>query len=136
MNFADVLREKRKARELTQEQLASAIGVSHVYISALERGVRPAPRHAVVVALAHTLETDSDELWAIARSEREANLRKRVRGQPTSLQRPIEKPGTSEIGPQQETAMEDLVARLRKLPAEERTRVTEALLALLDALTR
>lgn len=42
---ADELKEKRKALEMTQAQLAEALGVNIMTISRWERGVRSIPPH-------------------------------------------------------------------------------------------
>jgi transcriptional regulator with XRE-family HTH domain len=42
---ADELREKRKALEMTQAQLAEALGVNIMTISRWERGLRSIPPH-------------------------------------------------------------------------------------------
>lgn len=47
--FGEVLREKRKERGLTQEVLAQKAGITPVYVSQLERGLK------------------SPSLWTIAR---------------------------------------------------------------------
>lgn len=42
---ADELREKRKALEMTQAQLAKALGVNIMTVSRWERGLRSIPPH-------------------------------------------------------------------------------------------
>ena len=42
---ADELREKRKALEMTQAQLAKALGVNIMTVSRWERGLRTIPPH-------------------------------------------------------------------------------------------
>ena len=88
MRFGEMLRSLRKEKDLTQAALAEQIGVTHVYVSALERGAKPAPRHELVMALARSLGVDEAELWAVARLEREERLVARIQGQPTSLKNP------------------------------------------------
>lgn len=87
MRFGETLRQLRKETNQTQAALAEQIGVSHAYISALERGDKPAPRFEIVVSLARSLGTDEDELWQIARSEREERLVERIQGLPTSMRK-------------------------------------------------
>src|SRR5690348_12233036 len=60
-SFAALLREYRRARGLTQEGLAEAAGLSRDAINALERGIRRAPRHDTLVALARALKLSSEE---------------------------------------------------------------------------
>ena len=88
MRFGETLKHLRKEKDLTQAALAEQIGVSNVYISALERGDKPAPRLALVVSMARYLGVDEDKLWAIARLEREERLEARIQGHPTSLRTP------------------------------------------------
>ena len=85
MRFGETLRRLRKEKDLTQAALAEQTGVSHVYISALERGEKPAPRLEFVISLARSLGVGEAELWVLARSEREQRLAARIQGQPTSL---------------------------------------------------
>jgi transcriptional regulator with XRE-family HTH domain len=64
--FGELLREKRKARGLTQQELAERAStktkVHHSYISAIERGTDPPPTREVVLALLDGLEiTDKVE---------------------------------------------------------------------------
>lgn len=88
MRFGEMLRRLRKEKDLTQAALAEQIGVTHVYISALERGDKPAPRLELVIALARSLGVDDAELWASARLEREERLVARIQGKLTSLKNP------------------------------------------------
>ena len=85
MRFGETLRALRKQKDLTQVAFAELISVSHVYISAIERGDKPAPRLEIVISLARSLGIDEGELWSIAQSEREQRLAVRIQGQPTSL---------------------------------------------------
>lgn len=82
--FGERIRELRRKRNLTQWDVAEHTGVSNTYISALESGRKPAPPHAIVTALAACLQTSEDALWAMARGEREARLKLRIDGVPTS----------------------------------------------------
>ncbi|MBE0635297.1 helix-turn-helix domain-containing protein [Candidatus Bipolaricaulota bacterium] len=88
----------RLRKNLTQAELAEQVGVSHVYISALERGAKPAPRLEIVTSLARCLGVDEDELWVSAQSEREERLRSRIQGQPTSRKSPKSQPPSSRSG--------------------------------------
>lgn len=82
--FGDRIRELRLERNLTQWDVADRTGVSNTYISALESGRKPAPPHVIVTALAACLQTSEEILWKLARGEREARLRLRIDGVPTS----------------------------------------------------
>jgi transcriptional regulator with XRE-family HTH domain len=131
--FGETLRRLRKERNLTQAALAEQIGVSHVYVSALERSAKPAPRHAIVLAIAQCLGVDEDVLWASARDERETRLRDRVQGQPTSLRRPkAEDKGNHQILPSEER----ILRKLRAVTSDQndRERVIQILETLIDSL--
>jgi tetratricopeptide (TPR) repeat protein/transcriptional regulator with XRE-family HTH domain len=70
-SFGELLRDHRAAARLTQEQLAAAADLSPHAVSALERGVRRAPRRSTVLRLAEALGLDParrDALLASARS--------------------------------------------------------------------
>ncbi len=86
-SFGRRIRELRTALHLTQWDVAHQTGVSNTYISALESGRKPAPPHAVVFALAACLQTDPEDLWLVARKEREERLLNRIQGVPTSMRR-------------------------------------------------
>jgi transcriptional regulator with XRE-family HTH domain len=59
----------RKARKLTQEQLAEAIGCSVEFISLVERGVN-APSVAGLEKFAQTLKTEVRELFNFEEKKR------------------------------------------------------------------
>jgi transcriptional regulator with XRE-family HTH domain len=62
MDFGSHLRELRKARRLTQQQLAEAVGVDFTYISKLENDRVDPPSEATIRRLAEVLEADPDPL--------------------------------------------------------------------------
>jgi len=68
--FGKILRQKRKAAGLTQEQLAHDADVQRNYVSLIERGVHH-PTIAVVFKLAQALHCMPSEL--ISDLERELN---------------------------------------------------------------
>jgi len=86
--FGEALRRFRRAANLTQQEIANRTGVSNTYISALESGRKNAPPRAIVTALAACLGVKESELWSLARNEREARLRARINGVPTSRRVP------------------------------------------------
>jgi predicted ATPase/DNA-binding XRE family transcriptional regulator len=61
-SFADVLRDLRTARSLTQEELATRAGITVKAVSALERGERRRPYPNTVRSLAKALGLDDAEL--------------------------------------------------------------------------
>jgi predicted ATPase/DNA-binding XRE family transcriptional regulator len=70
MSFGELLRRLRHAAALSQEELAERSGVSRNAISALERGLHPAPRLETVRLLADALDlavTERAALLAAAR---------------------------------------------------------------------
>lgn len=64
--FAQLLKELRTARGMTQRTLARASGVGFPYISALERGRQNPPSEAVMRSIAEVLEADPDRLITAA----------------------------------------------------------------------
>jgi PAS domain S-box-containing protein len=70
MTFGERLRELRKAKGMTQRELAQQTGISFAYVSKLETGVMPPPRQKIILALAKVLganNADTDELFGLAR---------------------------------------------------------------------
>lgn len=62
MNAPLTLREARKRRGLTQEQLEKKSGVSQAVISKIERGETPDPASSSVLKLAAALDVDPRRL--------------------------------------------------------------------------
>jgi len=70
MTFGQRLRELRKAKGITQRELAQKTGISFAYVSKLETGVMPPPRQKIILALAKVLganNADTDELFGLAK---------------------------------------------------------------------
>ena len=61
-SLADVIREAREARGLSQRQLAAKARVSQPYLAQLENGTRRRPAFDVVVRIANGLGVSLDEL--------------------------------------------------------------------------
>ncbi len=59
------IRQQRELAELPMREFAKMVGISNPYLSQIERGLR-APSHAVVEAIAETLDTSADELYRMA----------------------------------------------------------------------
>ena len=81
--LAWVVREARESTDLTQEQLAGFAGLSEVYLSSLERGVRGDSINALM-QIARTLHVPASEL--MRRIEEE--LEKGPKPPPKKLGRP------------------------------------------------
>lgn len=80
MTFGQRLRELRKARSMTQRELAEKTGISFAYVSKLETGVMPPPRENIIMALVKVLginDADTDELFGLAK-KMPSDLRKQV----------------------------------------------------------
>lgn len=60
-----VIRAQRELAALPMRQLAATVGISNPYLSQIERGLR-APSEAVLQAIATSLETSADHLYADA----------------------------------------------------------------------
>ena len=70
IQYAELLRQLRAERGLTQEELASAAGISPRTISDLERGINQTPRRATAELLANALrlpEPRRDQFMTAAR---------------------------------------------------------------------
>lgn len=59
------LKEYRKARRITQKELADAVGVTQAYISTLESGKRKNPSMDVLVRISKVLKVDIRKLICI-----------------------------------------------------------------------
>ena len=82
--FGEQLKALRTAKNMSQAELATALGVTSAYISALENGKKQPPPHALVIGLASILQVDESLLWESAKVEREDRLRARIEGIPTA----------------------------------------------------
>ena len=60
-----IIRKQRELAALPMRQLADAVGISNPYLSQIERGLR-APSEAVLEAIASSLQTSADALYAQA----------------------------------------------------------------------
>lgn len=60
-----IIRKQRELAALPMRQLAAAVGISNPYLSQIERGLR-APSDAVLNAIAESLRTTADSLYAEA----------------------------------------------------------------------
>ena len=70
MRFGEYLKNKRKQKNVTQEDLARYLNVSSVFIHQLETGKVDAPSLDRCQQLAEILQIRIDELWNIAKRER------------------------------------------------------------------
>ena len=80
MNFGQKIRQLRKARTLSQRDLAGKVRVSFTYISKIENGhldFGDYPSEELILKLAKALEADTDELLLLAKKIPES-VRKRV----------------------------------------------------------
>jgi PAS domain S-box-containing protein len=67
MTFGQRLRELRKAKGLTQRDLADRVGLSFTYLSKIENGAMQPPRGKTITDLANALDADPDELFGLAK---------------------------------------------------------------------
>jgi transcriptional regulator with XRE-family HTH domain len=65
-SFGQRLRELRRAKNITQRDLAMRIDVDFTYLSKIENDRMPAPSAKVIAALARELHADPDELSVLA----------------------------------------------------------------------
>ena len=85
IQYAELLRQLRAERGLTQEELASAAGISPRTISDLERGINQTPRRATAELLADALgltEPEREQFMAAARRRPVTAPSGRARGPP------------------------------------------------------
>lgn len=66
MTFGQRLRELRKAKGMTQRELAQRAGIDFTYLSKLETGAMPPPSEKTILSLAEVLDADADELFSAA----------------------------------------------------------------------
>lgn len=64
--FGNRLRELRKARDLSQRELAKMVNLDFTYLSKIENDRMPPPSAAAITNLASELNADKDELLALA----------------------------------------------------------------------
>ena len=123
--FGEYLRTLRSDAGKTQAELAEAIGVSNAYVSAIEKGKKPAPPRALVNALAGVLGVDEVALWTVAQREREERLRRRIEGFPRSQGRSVYE-AASESLPRADRLDRAIDLLQRVKDPQERTRLAEA----------
>ncbi len=70
MKFGIYLKNRRKQKNITQEDLARALNVSSVFIHQLETGKVDAPSLERCQQMADILGLKFEELWNVARNER------------------------------------------------------------------
>lgn len=83
------IREIRKARNLTQRQLAERVGINFTYLSRVENDRLDddqTPREETLQKIADALETDADELLLLARRIPDA-FRERILSKPGIFRR-------------------------------------------------
>lgn len=70
MRFGEYLKTKRKQKNITQEELASVMGVSSVFIHQVETSKVDAPSYERCEKMSEVLEVEVDEVWNVAKRER------------------------------------------------------------------
>lgn len=116
MTFGQRLRELRKARGMTQRELAQKAAISYAYISKLETGMMPPPRPKVILSLAGVLgitDEETDDLFGLAK-KMPRDLLERV---DTEMIKVLRSMSQSEEKPAQEIAA--LRRRIAELEASE-----------------
>jgi transcriptional regulator with XRE-family HTH domain len=63
--LGSIIRKQRELAAMPMRQFAAAVGISNPYLSQIERGLR-APSEAVLSAIADSLQTSADDLYAEA----------------------------------------------------------------------
>jgi transcriptional regulator with XRE-family HTH domain len=90
--FAQILRQRRLERGLTQQELAERARLSARAISDLERGVKRAPRLSTVRLLAQAMDLGPEEAAALLAASRESQLVAVAQGQATAVQLSEDRP--------------------------------------------
>lgn len=67
MTFGQRVRQLRKEHRISQQELASQVGIDVGYVSKIEADKVPAPSEKVIERLASYLKTNKDELMVLAR---------------------------------------------------------------------
>ena len=111
--FGVRLRQLRAERGIALKDMADALGVSAVYLSALEHGRRGRPTHAMVVAICAQLNIIWDEADELARLARLSHPRVTV--------------DTAGLSPAATELANLLAEHIRKLPPERVERLLEIL---------
>lgn len=70
MRFGIYLKNKRRGKSITQEELARSLSVSSVFIHQVETGKVDAPSLERCQQMANILEVEIKELWNVAKNER------------------------------------------------------------------
>lgn len=108
------IREIRKARNLTQRQLAEKVGINFTYLSRVENDRLDddqTPREDTLQKIADALETDADELLLLARRIPDA-FRDRILSKPGIFRR---------ILTLSDQALEDLLGEAVETPSTDDT---------------
>ena len=63
--FGQVLKEIRRSKDVTQRELAAAVGVDFSYISKIENDRMPPPAADTIVKICEVLDVPSDNLLAM-----------------------------------------------------------------------
>lgn len=108
------IREIRKARNLTQRQLAEKVGINFTYLSRVENDRLDddqTPREDTLQKIADALETDADELLLLARRIPDA-FRDRILSKPGIFRR---------ILTLSDQALEELLDDVEKDPSADET---------------
>lgn len=111
--FADLLRQARTAKGLSQEALAEMAGISVRAVSNLERGVNQAPRKDTLDLLAHALDLSTEERRAWDRVRRRDSIR-------TESSRGQARTTTTRLPPSLPTPLTDMIGRDREVAEIER----------------
>ena len=65
--FGEKMKELRKAKRITQRDLAERVGVDFTYISKIENNKLTAPAEDTIRKIAEILDTDADDFVVLAR---------------------------------------------------------------------
>lgn len=75
MNIAEIIRKRRRAKDMTQEEIAEILGVSVSAVSLWESG-KTAPDISLIPAICSVLEVSADELFGIDLEKKKEDIDK------------------------------------------------------------
>lgn len=113
--FGERLRRTRRARGMTQRQLAELVSVDFTYLSKLENNRLPPPADSTITRLSEALTVSPDELFAVARKV-PTELRRRVKEAPPETALLLRKLSTSRVTEEQYRRIMEILGDTRSAP--------------------
>jgi PAS domain S-box-containing protein len=67
VTFGQYIRQLRRAKGLSQRELAEKVGIDYTYLNKIEADKRPPPSEKTILGLAHVLDVDEYGLFVVAK---------------------------------------------------------------------